>query len=106
MTLLCTCDFHQHKCLVYEWVIDITSFNKHTIDLFTDHGTRYAPLLMGNQMNGLGHYMSHYCWHCLCINLSFQFVMIPFTGINIDIILCFVYRVLFTCVEEGGFGYG
>ena len=46
MTLLCTCDFHQHKCLVYEWVIDLTAFNKHTIDLFTDHtdhGTRYAP---------------------------------------------------------------
>ena len=25
---------------------------------------------------------------------------------NIYIILCFVLRVLFTCVEEGGFGYG
>ena len=43
MTLLCACDFHQHKCLVYEWVIDVTSFNKHTIDLVTYPSTRYAP---------------------------------------------------------------
>ena len=27
ITLLCTCGFHQHKCLVYEWVIDVTAFN-------------------------------------------------------------------------------
>ena len=57
-------------------------------------------------MNGLGHYMSHYFWHCLCINLAFQFVIIPFTGINICIIPCFVLRVVFTCMEEEGFGYG